>query len=70
MVKHFTKKQKEAKSMAKEEDVKSYTEMTEVKHEVSVKYINGIADGPRNKYTVSYHFINHSRFIGKSDIFV
>ena len=48
MVKHFTKKQKEAKSMANEEDVKSYTEMTEGKHEVSIRYIDGTAGGPRH----------------------
>ena len=37
VVEHFAKKQKKAKSMANQEDVKSNKKMTEGKNEVSVR---------------------------------
>ena len=42
MVKHFAKKQKETKTVAKEEDTKSNVEMIEGKNEISVRNIDGI----------------------------
>jgi len=43
--------------------------MTEVKYEISVRYINGVAGVLRHKYAVTCRPINHSRFNGKSNIF-
>jgi hypothetical protein len=37
VVEHFAKKQKEAKTVAKEKDIKSNKEMTEDKNEISVR---------------------------------
>jgi hypothetical protein len=70
VVEYFAKKQKEAKNVPKEEDVKSNAEMTEGKNEISVRHIEVIADGLRHIYAASCHHDNHSRFKGMSDIFV
>ena len=70
MVENFAKKQKEAKNVANQEDVKSNAEMTEGKNEISVRHIEVIADGLRHIYAASCHPDNHSRFNGKSEIFV
>ena len=70
MVEHFAKKQKEIKTVAKEEDIKSNSKMNEGKNEIAVRHIDGIAGGLNNKYNISERIINYSRFNGKSDIFV
>jgi hypothetical protein len=70
MVEHFLKKQEEAKTVAKEEDIKSNMEMTEGENEVSVRYIRSFAEGPRHKYAVSERPIKPSRLDGKRDKFV
>jgi hypothetical protein len=70
VVKHFAKKQKEAKTMVNEEDVKGNLEMTEGKNEISIKYIDVIAGGLRHQYAVSERITSYSRFNGKSEIFV
>jgi hypothetical protein len=44
VIEHFAKKQKEANTVTKEKGVKSDTEMTEGKNEISVRYIRVIAD--------------------------
>jgi head-tail adaptor len=67
---HFAKKKKEAKTVAKQENIKSNEEMTEGKNEISVRYINGVAVVPRHIYNVFSQPINQSRFKGKNDIFV
>jgi uncharacterized protein YfkK (UPF0435 family) len=48
--KHFRKKQ--TKTVAKEEDIKSNSEMIEGKNEISVRNIDGIAGGLRHILTV------------------
>ena len=53
MVKHFAKKQKETKTVAKEEDIESNAEMIEGKNEISVRNIDGIAGGNRHINGVS-----------------
>ena len=52
MVEHFEKKKKEAKTVAKEENIKSKEKMTEVENEIPVSYIDDIAVQPRHKYDV------------------
>jgi hypothetical protein len=49
VVEHFAKQQKEAKPLAKEENVKINAEMTEGKNEISVSHIDIIAEGLRHK---------------------
>jgi head-tail adaptor len=53
VVEHFAKKKKEAKTVAKQENIKSNEEMSEGKNEISVRYIDGIAVVPRHIYRVS-----------------
>jgi head-tail adaptor len=47
---HFAKKKKEAKTVSKQENMKSNEEMIERKKEISVRYINGIAAVRRHIY--------------------
>jgi head-tail adaptor len=47
-VEHFTKKHNKANPLAKEEDVKSNSEMTEGQNEISIRHSHVIADGFRH----------------------
>jgi len=60
VAKHFAKKQKETKTVAKEEDIKSNAEMIEGKNEIFVRNIAGIAGVFRHINTVFYHPMKHS----------
>jgi hypothetical protein len=55
VVEHFAKKQKETKTVAKEEDIKSNAEMIEGKNEIFVRNVDVIAGEPRHINSVSYH---------------
>jgi len=70
VVEHFAKKKKEAKTVAKEENIKSKDKMTQVENEIPVRYIYVIGAGRIHKYKVSCHLMNYSRFQGTKDIFV
>ena len=52
MVEHFAKKKKEAKTVAKKENIKSKEKMTEVENEIPVRYIDVIAVVSRHKCNV------------------
>jgi uncharacterized protein YfkK (UPF0435 family) len=70
VVENFAKKQKETKTMAKEEDIKSNAEMIEGKNEISFRNIDGIAGGLRHIHTVSYQPMKQSRFNIYRDKFI
>jgi hypothetical protein len=50
VIEQFEKKNKEAKTVAKEENKKRKEKMTEVENEIPVSYIDVIAVQPRHKY--------------------
>jgi len=50
VVEHFEKKKKEAKTVAKDENIKSKEKMTEDENEIPVSHIDVIAVQPRHKY--------------------
>ena len=58
MVKHFAKKKKEAKTEAKEENIKSKEKVTQVENEILIRYIDIIAFEPRHKYMIFHQPIN------------
>jgi len=70
VVEHFAKKQKETKTVAKEEDMKSNAEMIEGKNEISVRNVDVIAGGNKHINSVSYHPMKYSRFNIKREKFV
>jgi hypothetical protein len=67
LAQQFAKKQKEAKTVAKEKEPKSNMEMTEAKYKISVRHNRDIADGHSHIYAVSERLTSYSRFNGKSD---
>jgi len=58
VVQHFAKKKKEAKTEAKEENIKSKEKMTQVENEIRIGYIDNIAVEHRHKYNVFRQPIN------------
>jgi ribosomal protein S4E len=52
VVEHFAKKKKEAKTVAKDDNIKNKEKMTEGENEIPVRYIDVIAVVPRHKYRV------------------